>query len=63
MTLSYYVDLDLAKTVFQVHGIDHPGKQQLSKRIQRHAVLNFFANLPSCVSRCRSLRDGASLGP
>ena len=44
-----YIGLDLAKSVFQVHGIDGRGKVCLSKRVQRHAVRNLFSNLPACV--------------
>lgn len=48
MTIEY-IGLDLAKSVFQVHGIDGRGKVCLSRRIQRHAVRSLFANLPACV--------------
>ena len=41
------VGLDLAKSVFQVHGVDARGKAVLAKRLR--AVLGFFATLPSCL--------------
>jgi transposase len=40
------VGLDLAKTVFQVHGIDGSGAAVLRKRLRRGQVLAFFASLP-----------------
>src|SRR5919106_555829 len=42
------VGLDIAKNVFQVHGVDARGRVVLSKRLARPGVLAFFANLPSC---------------
>jgi transposase len=41
--------IDLAKSVFQVHGVDAQGKVVVTKRLRRDAVLAFFANLPPCV--------------
>lgn len=43
------IGLDLAKSVFQVHGIDAHAKLVVAKRLRRDAVLGFFANLPPCV--------------
>jgi transposase len=44
-----FIGLDLAKSVFQVHGVDVHGKVVVTKRLRRDAVLVFFANLPVCV--------------
>jgi transposase len=44
-----FIGLDLAKSVFQVHGVDLHGKVVVMKRLRRDAVLAFFANLPPCV--------------
>ncbi len=41
--------LDLAKNVFQVHGVDGKGKTVLRKRLARKAVPPFFANLTPCL--------------
>lgn len=41
------VGLDLAKNVFQVHGVDERGKAVLRKTLKRAQVLPFFANLPA----------------
>lgn len=43
------VGLDLAKYVFEVHGVDARGKVVLRRTLRRNAVLSFFANLPSCL--------------
>ncbi len=43
------IGLDIAKSVFQVHGVDDAGAVTIRKRIGRSKVLEFFANLPSCL--------------
>ena len=43
------VGIDLAKTVFQVHGVDKRGKTVLRKQLKRAQLLEFFANLRRCV--------------
>jgi len=43
------VGLDLAKHVFQVHGVDAEGATVLRKQVRRGQVLTFFSKLPRCV--------------
>lgn len=43
------IGFDLAKNVFQVHGVDADGRVVLRKRLRRAEVVPFFANLASCV--------------
>jgi transposase len=43
------VGVDLAKTVFQVHGVDEQGKPVIRKRLNRNKVLVFFARLKPCL--------------
>ena len=43
------IGLDLAKYVFEVHGVDHHGKVVVRKRLRRNSVTRFFANLPACL--------------
>ena len=43
------VGLDLAKSVFQVHGVDVRGKAVLRKQLKRSEMATFFANLPPCL--------------
>ena len=42
------VGIDLAKNVFQVHGVDEGGKVVLKKSLKRTQVVPFFANLEPC---------------
>jgi transposase len=39
------IGIDLAKNVFQVHGVDERGKAVLRKQVKRKDVMKFFANL------------------
>ena len=43
------IGLDIAKSVFQVHGEDSSGKVVLQKRLRRGQVAAFFAKLPSAL--------------
>jgi putative ABC transport system substrate-binding protein len=53
------IGLDIAKSVFQVHGVDFDGAVVIRKRISRAKLLEFFASLPSCLIGWFS----AELGP
>ena len=43
------VGLDLAKHVFQVHGVDGSGRIAVAKAIRRNKLLEFFASLRPCL--------------
>ena len=43
------IGVDLAKHVFQVHGVDAAGECVLRKRLQRGQLVGFFARLPQCL--------------
>ena len=43
------VGIDLAKNVFQVHGVNEHGKAVLKKQLKRDKVTEFFANLQPCL--------------
>lgn len=43
------IGLDLAKSVFQVHGVDADGTVIVRKALRRAQVLSFFAQLPPCL--------------
>src|SRR4051812_44763267 len=43
------VGLDIAKSVFQVHGVDVDGAVVICKRVSRAKVLEFFAGLRPCL--------------
>ncbi len=57
------VGIDLAKNVFQVHGVDERGKTMLKKQLKREQMAPFFAKLPPCligVEACGSAHFWAS---
>lgn len=41
--------IDLAKQVFQVHGVDERGHRSVSKRLRRASLPGFIAQLPPCL--------------
>ena len=43
------IGLDLAKSVFQAHGVDGAGKTVLVKKLHRKQMLPFFSKLPPCL--------------
>ena len=43
------IGIDLAKNVFQVHGVDGRGKAVLRRQLKRKDVVKFFANLEPCL--------------
>ncbi len=43
------IGIDLAKSVFQVHGVDGSGEVVVRKRLSRSKLLPFFAKLPRCL--------------
>ena len=44
------IGLDLAKHVFQVHGVDATGKVAVRKKLRRSEVLEFFKGLPRSLA-------------
>jgi transposase len=43
------IGLDIAKSVFQVHGVDGAGAVVIRKRISRAKMLEYFGKLPACL--------------
>lgn len=43
------IGLDIAKSVFQVHGADATGKVVVRRQLRRAEVIKFFTNLPPCL--------------
>jgi transposase len=43
------VGLDIAKLVFQVHGIDADGNVVVRRQLKQRYVLTFFQKLPPCL--------------
>jgi hypothetical protein len=53
------IGLDIAKNVFQSHGVDAAGFVVVAKSVRRAQVLAFFASLPPClvgIEACSSAR-------
>jgi transposase len=43
------IGLDIAKSVFQVHGVDAAGQAVIRRQLKRRCVLVFFQKLPPCL--------------
>jgi transposase len=43
------IGLDIAKSVFQVHGVDAGGQPVIRRQLKRRHVLTFFQKLPPCL--------------
>ena len=43
------IGVDLAKNVFQVHGVDSVGKVVISRQLRRKQVIDFFSKIPPCL--------------
>jgi transposase len=50
------IGLDIAKSVFQVHGVDAEGVTVLRRRLTRARLLEFFAKIEPC-------REGSKPAP
>jgi len=66
------IGLDIAKSVFQIHGVHAAGNVVVRRRLKRRYVLPFFQKLPPCLGRqsqllgvtvLSALRDGAGRRP
>src|SRR5674476_514395 len=43
------IGIDLAKAVFQIHGVDERGKVAVRKQLKRSEMSSYFANLEPCL--------------
>jgi transposase len=43
------IGLDIAKSVFQVHGVDAAGAVVIRKRVSRAKMLEYFGEQPPCL--------------
>jgi hypothetical protein len=58
--------IDLAKNVFQLHGVNELGKPVIKKQLRREQMAEFFVNLPACLigmEACGSYRNNSKNGP
>ena len=49
MTKIILVGIDIAKNVFELHGVDKSGKSILKKRVSRDKLAEVIAQLPPCL--------------
>ena len=49
MGIATTIGLDIAKSVFQVHGVDSVGAVVIRRKLTRGRVLGFFEKLPRCL--------------
>ena len=50
------VGLDIAKSIFQVHGVDGAGRVVVRRQLKRRYVLAFFQKLQPCLVGIEGLR-------
>jgi transposase len=50
------IGIDIAKSVFQVHGVDAAGQVVVRRQLKRRYVLAFFSEAVAVSGRYRSLR-------
>ena len=50
------IGLDIAKSVFQVHGVDAAGQVLVRRQLKRRQVLAFFRRLPPLTRSYRSFK-------
>src|SRR5215204_635254 len=43
------IGVDLAKNVFQAHGVDSAGKLVITRQLRRKQVIDFFSKIPPCL--------------
>ena len=48
------IGLDIAKSVFQVHGVDADGNVLIRRQLKRRYVLAFFQKLSPCLVGIKS---------
>ncbi len=57
------IGLDIAKSVFQVHGVDVAGAVVIRKRVSRAKVLEYFRRAAAVPGGDRGVSLSSSLGP
>src|SRR5882724_1503361 len=43
------IGVDLAKNVFQVHGVDSEGKVVITRQLRRKQIIELFSKIPACL--------------
>jgi transposase len=55
------IGLDMAKSVFQVHGVDAAGQSVIRRQLKRRSVLAFFQKLPSFLVGIEACDSAAAI--
>ena len=56
METAVTIGMDIAKSVFVVHGVDAAGEVVARRRLTRRRVLPFFGKLPAALSASKPAR-------
>ena len=56
------LSIDLAKNVFQLHGINQQGKTVFKKRLYRSRLKELIANLPPCLIQGKRMKTPVTAG-
>lgn len=56
------IGIDLAKSVFQIHGVDENGRVLVRRQLRRSQLLTFFEKQPRCLIGMEGLRWRSRLG-
>ena len=56
------IGLDIAKSVFQVHGVDAAGQVVIRRQLKRRYVLAFFQKLPPCLIGIEACASSHTIG-
>jgi transposase len=56
------IGLDIAKSVFQIHGIDESGAVVVRRQLRRGQMLDYFARLPPCLIGLEACATGHHWG-
>jgi transposase len=56
------IGFDIAKSVFQVHGIDADGQVVLRRQLKRRYVVAFFEKLPASQTSIAPVRGAFAIG-
>ena len=57
------IGLDIAKSVFQIHGVDAAGNVIVRRQLKRRYVLPFFQRLPPCLIGIEACPSAYSFSP
>ena len=56
MVESTIIGLDVAKQIFQVHGVSADGKVTVKRKLRRSEVFGFFGRLARCIVGLEAVR-------